>query len=83
MELVLNSAVMKFQKEFFKQILGIVMGTNLAPILANIFSTMLGDELMIICKNKKIKWPIMFKRFIDNGFGIMKGNKKDVGAWIL
>ena len=37
MELVLNSAVMKFQKDFFKQILGIVMGTNLAPILANIY----------------------------------------------
>ena len=36
MELVLNSAVMKFQKEFLKQIVGIVMGTNLAPILANI-----------------------------------------------
>ena len=37
MELVLNSAVMEFQKVFFKQILGIVMGTNLAPILANIY----------------------------------------------
>ena len=37
MELVLKSAVMKFQKDFFKQILGIVMGTNLAPILANIY----------------------------------------------
>ena len=28
---------MKFQKDFFKQIFGIVMGTNLAPILANIY----------------------------------------------
>ena len=37
MELVLNSAVMEFQKVFFKQILGIVMSTNLAPILANIY----------------------------------------------
>ena len=37
MELVLTSAVMKFQEEFFLQILGIVMGTNLAPILANIY----------------------------------------------
>ena len=36
-ELVLNSAVMEFQKVFYKQILGIVMGTNLAPILANIY----------------------------------------------
>ena len=66
MELVLKSAVMKFQKEFFKQILGIVMGTNLAPILANIYMAMLEEELVIICKNKNIKWPIMFKRFIDS-----------------
>ena len=36
MELVLNSAVMKFQKEFFKQILGITMGTNLTLVLAKI-----------------------------------------------
>jgi len=37
MEVVLNSAIMKFQKVFYRQILGIVMGTNLAPILANIY----------------------------------------------
>ena len=37
MELVFSCAIMKFQKTFFKQILGIVMGTNLAPILANIY----------------------------------------------
>ena len=40
------------------------------------------EELVVICKNKNIKWPIMFKRFIDDGFGIMRGNKKDVGTWI-
>ena len=43
---------------------------------------MLEEELIIICKNKNIKWPIMFKRFIDDGFGIMRGNKKDVRTWI-
>ena len=36
MEIVLKGAVMKFQEEFFLQIMGIVMGTNLAPILENI-----------------------------------------------
>ena len=41
MEIVLKGAVMKFQKEFFMQIMGIVMGTNLAPILANIYMAML------------------------------------------
>ena len=67
---------MEFQKVFYRQVLGIVMGTNLAPILANIYMAMLEEELVIVCKNKSIKWPIMFKRFIDNGFGIMRGNKK-------
>ena len=43
---------------------------------------MLEEELIIICKNKNIKWPIMFKRFIDDGFGIVRGNKKDVETWI-
>ena len=36
---------MKFQEEFFMQIMGIVMGTNLAPILANIYMAMLEEEL--------------------------------------
>ena len=39
---------------------------------------MLEEELLIICKHENIKWPILFKRFRDNGFGIMNGNKKDL-----
>jgi len=39
---------------------------------------MLEEKLIIICKNKNIKWPIMFKRFIDDGFEIMRGNKKNM-----
>ena len=64
------------------------MGTNLAPILGNIYvyiyiyMAMLEEELIIICKNKNIKWLIMFKRFIDDGFGIMRSIKKDVRTWI-
>ena len=54
----------EISKKFFKQILGIVMGTNLAPILANIYLAMLEKELLIICKIKNIKWPILFKRFM-------------------
>ena len=45
MDLVLKGAIMKFQEEFFMQIMGIVMGTNLAPILANIYMAMLEEEL--------------------------------------
>jgi len=82
MEIVLNSADMKFQEEFFLQIMRIVMGINLAPILANIYMAMLEEELYITCTRKNIIWPEMFKRFIDDGFGIIKSNKKQFSRWV-
>ena len=44
------------------RIMGIVMGTNLAPILANIYVyiAMLKEKLCIICIRKNITWPEMF-----------------------
>jgi hypothetical protein len=45
---------------------------------------MLQEELKRKCKHdKKLKWPSLFLRFIDDGFGIMEGTKKDVEYWIL
>ena len=59
------------------------MGTNLAPILTNLYLTMLQEELKKKCvHDKKLKWPTLFQRFIDDGFGIMEGKKKDVKYWI-
>ena len=44
---------------------------------------MLQEELKKKCiQDKKLKWPTIFQRFIDDGFGIMEGNKKDVKYWI-
>ena len=77
MDLMPNKAVTKFQEEFFLQIRGIDMGTNLAPILANIYMALL-EELYIICKNKNIIWPELYKSFIDDGFGVIKSNKKEI-----
>ena len=74
---------MTFDKEYFQQIFGIIMGTNLAPILANLYLAMLQEELKKKCSNdQKLKWPKLFLRFIDDGFGIMEGSKKDVEYWI-
>ena len=74
---------MSFDKEYFQQIFGIIMGTNLAPILANLYLALLQNELKNKCSHdKKLKWPILFQRFIDGGFGIMHGGKKDVAYWI-
>ena len=38
---------MTFDREYFQQIFGIIMGTNLDPILANLYEAMLQDELKI------------------------------------
>ena len=54
------------------------MDTNVAPILANIYKAKLEILLKEKCKTDiNLKWPILFNRFIDDGFGIMKGNKLD------
>ena len=57
------------------------MGTNLAPILANIYMATLKGELYSICKNKNIIWPEMYKRFIDDGSGVIKSNTKEFSKW--
>ena len=36
------------------------------------------------CKTDiNLKWPCVFKKFIDDGFGIMEGNKLDIEYWVL
>ena len=83
LELVLKNSLMTFDKEYFQQIFGIIMGTNLAPILANLYLAMLQEELKNKCKHDvKLKWPKLFLRFIDDGFGIFEGTKNEVEYWI-
>ena len=42
------------------------MGTNLEPILVNLYLAMLQEELKKKCvHDKKLKWPTLFQRFIE------------------
>ena len=69
---------MTFDGEYFQQIFGVIMGMNFAPIFANICIAKLELLLKEICKTDiNIKRACVFKRFIDDGFGIMDGNKLD------
>ena len=70
---------MTFDGEYFQQIFRVIMGTNVAPILANLYMAQL--ETLLKEKGKtdsKLKWPCLLKRFIDDSFGIMEGNKLDL-----
>ena len=77
LELVLEHSLMEFNGEYFQQMLGIMMGTNVAPIFANLYLAKLEKILKEKTKHDpKLIWPKVFKRYIDDGFGITKGSKK-------
>ena len=44
-DIVSKNRLMTFDKEYFQQFFGIIMGTNLALILANLYLAMLQEEL--------------------------------------
>jgi hypothetical protein len=82
LELILRNSLMSFNGEYFQQIFGVIMGTNVAPRLANIYMAKLEMLLKEKCKTDiKLKWPTLLKRFIDDSFGIMEGNKLDFEYW--
>jgi len=59
------------------------MGANVAPILANLYLAKLEKILKEKTKNDPMMvWPILFRRYIDDGFGITKGSKTNVEYWI-
>ena len=45
LELILKNSLMSFDGEYFQQIFGVIMGTNVEPILANIYMAKLENLL--------------------------------------
>ena len=83
LNLVLKNSLMQFREEFFQQIFEVIMGTNVAPILVNLYMAKLEKILKEKCfANPKLIWPVFYVRFIDDGFGITKGSRQDVEYWI-
>jgi hypothetical protein len=79
LQFVLKNNIMEFNRNFFQQIIGVAMGTNVAPELANIFLAILEVKMKAESEtNPKLIWPLLFKRFIDDGFGIMNGSSSDI-----
>ena len=72
---------MEFHGEYFQQFFGIIMETTVAPFIAILYLAKLEKKL----KDKSINdpktvWPIFFRWYIDDGFGITKGWRE---CWIL
>ena len=65
LEVVLKNSLMEFDGEYFQQIFGIIMGTNVAPILANLYLAKLEKMLKEKTKNDpKMIWPTFFRRYM-------------------
>ena len=65
------------------KIVGIIMGTNVAPLLANLYLAKLEKILKEKTKHgPKLIRPFFFRGYIDDGFGITNGLKPDVEYWI-
>ena len=78
LEFVLKHNVMEYKQMVFKQIFGIAMGTPLAPVLANLYLAFLERTLQAKAVESNIRWPILYKRFIDDCFIIYQGNKTNL-----
>ena len=62
LELMLNNSLMEFHNEYFQHFFGIIMGTNVALILANLYLAKLEKNLKEETKNDpKMVWPIFFR----------------------
>ena len=71
LELVLKCNNFKFDRNVFLQISGTAMGTRVAPTFANLFMAQF-EEKYIYTHNSR---PRKRFRFIDDIWGIFKGNK--------
>jgi hypothetical protein len=79
LEFVLKNNIMEFDHQWFQQIMGVAMGTNVAPVFANIFLAILEVRVKNMSLiDPKLIWPVLFMRFIDDGFGVMQGSKENV-----
>ena len=75
---------MTLDREHFQQIFGIIMRTNLAPILANFYLAMLQDELKMKCAHdKNLNGPFFSKVSLTMDLELWKTQKKILNHYHL
>ena len=72
LKFIFNHNFFEFASEYYRQTDGIAMGTNVAPILANIYLAIKFDKKIINLERIK-----NFRRFIDDCFFQYKGTKEE------
>ena len=73
-----NNNFFFYGNDILKQTDGIAMGTNVAPVIANIYLAIKFDDFV-----KRLNSMHLFKRFIDDCFMIVNMSAKDFALVIL
>ena len=68
LKLIFENNVFSFNNKFYKQVKGIAMGAKCAPAIANIYLSILESKFLFIHR------PLLYFRFIDDIFIILKNN---------
>jgi hypothetical protein len=71
---VLNNNIVEFDRLYYKQLLGIAMGTACAPAFANLFMTSV-DKNTRVSFSQNIK---CYRRYLDDGCVILHGSRDRV-----
>lgn len=72
LKFIFNNNYFEYMSDLYKQTDGIAMGTNVAPVIANIYLAIKFDTELHKLGNIKI-----YKRYIDDCFILYKGSRED------
>ena len=81
LELAIEQNFFQFENVIYRQSSGLAMGSNLSPLMADIFMDHL--ETTIIAENRLFKKHIKFwARYVDDIFAIFKGTYDDLAEFL-
>ena len=72
LEFCLSSTYLTFQNKYYEQVEGAAMGSPISPIVANVYM----DNLEVRVINTSPHPPLMWKRFVDDTFVVIKAAHK-------
>jgi hypothetical protein len=72
--------LIKFKDSFFRQISGTAMGIHFGPLVANAFMASLEAEFQRSWSQSGHSWPLVYSRYIDDGFVLLELPNDYVGA---